>query len=314
MVEANFSNLIIFTLLIILLIKLFTNKKRWSNLPPSPPSFPIIGHLPLLKQPLHETLHHLSHKFGPVMLLRFGVKKALVVSSPSLVEECFTKTNDIIFANRPYVPSDKHMNHNFTSMGAAPYGHLWRSLRRVTASELLSTTRLISTTYAREHEVKLMCTHIYKVSSQKVELKSMFRDLLNNITTMSMIGKRYHGDVIDSGDVQSAPRFRDIMEEALKIIHTPYIGDFLPFFAWIDFGRCYEKKMIALMKRFDVFFDEVIENRRRTGNSESGIMVDKLLALQEQEPQLYTDQIIRGLILVNFLNLPKLYFVKKIYG
>nr|GEY46696.1 isoflavone 2'-hydroxylase-like [Tanacetum cinerariifolium] len=252
MVEANFSSLIIFTLLIILLIiKLFTNKKRYSNLPPSPPSFPILGHLPLLKQPLHETLHHLSRKFGPVMMLRFGVKRALVVSSPSLVEECFTKTNDIIFANRPLVPSAKHINYNFTSMGAAPYGHLWRSLRRVCASELLSTTRL---------------------------------------------RKRYHGDVIDSEDVQSAPRFRNIMEEVLKLLHTPYAGDFLPFFAWIDFGG-FQKKMIALMKRVDVFFDEVIENRRRIGNSESGIMVDKLLFLQEQEPELYTDQIIRGLIM-----------------
>ncbi|GJT57854.1 cytochrome P450 81E8-like protein [Tanacetum coccineum] len=234
------------------------------------------------------------------MMLCFGVKRALVVSSPSLVEECFTKTNDIIFANRPFAPSAKHINYNFTSMGAAPYGHVWRSLRRVCASELLSTTRLSSTTCAREHEVKLMCTHIYKVSSQKVELKSMFRDLMNNITTMSMIGKRYHGDVIDSEDVQSAPRFRDIMEEVLKLLHTPYAGDFLPFFAWIDFGG-FQKKRIALMKRVDEFFDEVIENRRRVGNSESGIMVDKLLALQEQEPELYTDQIIRGLIMVKFL-------------
>ncbi|PWA95650.1 cytochrome P450 [Artemisia annua] len=142
-----------------------------------------------------------------------------------------------------------------------------------------------------------MCAHIYKVSSQKVELKSMFRDLMNNITTMSMIGKRYHGDVIDSGDVKSAPRFRAIMEEVLKLMHTPYVGDFLPFFAWIDIGG-HQKKMIALMKRVDVFFDEVIENRRRIGNSESGIMVDKLLALQEQEPELYTDQIIRGFIMI----------------
>nr|GEX40245.1 cytochrome P450 81E8-like [Tanacetum cinerariifolium] len=98
------------------------------------------------------------------------------------------------------------MHYNFASMSSALYDHLWRSLRRVTAAELFSTTRLSSTIYAREHEVKLMCAHIYKVSSQKVELKSIFHDLLNNITTMSMIGKRYHGDVIDSGDGQSAPR------------------------------------------------------------------------------------------------------------
>ncbi|PWA51134.1 cytochrome P450 [Artemisia annua] len=94
------------------------------------------------------------------------------------------------------------------------------------------------------------------------------------------------------------------MEEVLKLMHTPYVGDFLPFFAWIDIGG-HQKKMIALMKRVDVFFDEVIENRRRIGNSESGIMVDKLLALQEQEPELYTDQIIRGFIMKKMIALMK---------
>ena len=191
-------------------------------------------------------------------------------------------------------------------MGAAPYGHLWRSLRRVAASELFSSTRLVATTQAREHEVKLMCAHIYKESSQKVELKSRFCDLLNNITTMAMMGKRYYGDVIDARDVKSAPRFRDIMDEMFKLMHAPHFADFLPLLAWIDFG-VNEKRTIALMKRVDVFFDEVMEERRRVGSCESGIMVDTLLALQEEEPELYTelytDQIIRGLILVNFLYL-----------
>ncbi|PWA57333.1 cytochrome P450 [Artemisia annua] len=126
-------------------------------------------------------------------------------------------------------------------MGAAPYGHLWRSLRRVAASELFSTTRLVATTHAREHEVKLMCAHIYKESSQKVELKSRFCDLLNNITTMAMMGKRYYGDVIDARDVKSAPRFRDIMCEMFKVMHAPYLGNFLPLLAWIDFGDAMEK-------------------------------------------------------------------------
>ncbi|KAJ0615183.1 putative cytochrome P450 [Helianthus annuus] len=293
MVERNaFISLIIFTLALIIF-----KKRSKSNLPPGPLSLPIVGHLHLLKQPLHETLLNLSHKFGPVMLLRFGIRPVVVVTSPSAVEECFTKTNDIVFANRPLMPSVKHINYNYTTMGAAPYGDLWRALRRVAASELLSTARLDATTHLREHEVKLMCRKLIKQSShdQVVDLKCWFRDLLNNITTMALMGKRYHGDHV--GDKKHALEFQNIMGELFKLLHTQNIGDFLPVLGWLGVGGL-EKKMIALMKKVDKFLEGVIEERRSLGSCDSGIMVDKLLLLQQEQPDLYTDQIIKGLILI----------------
>ncbi|KAK1427523.1 hypothetical protein QVD17_16210 [Tagetes erecta] len=289
------TNLFICILLLIftIIIKLY-NKRPKSNLPPSPSSFPIIGHLHLLKQPLHQTLLSLSHKFGPVMLLRFGVRRVVVVTSPSIVEECFTKTNDIILANRPFLPSARYFNYDYTSMGTAPYGALWRTIRRVAATDLLSTTSLDTTTHLREHEVKLMCTQISKSSMQQVDLKSWFRELLNNITTMAIIGKRYHGD--DISDQKQSSTFQELMGELFRLLHKPQFGDFVPILRWVGFGGV-EKKMIDLMKRVDEFLEEVIDERRRIGSCDSGIMVDKLLALQEKEPELYTGQIIKGFIL-----------------
>ncbi|KAI3807413.1 hypothetical protein L1987_23340 [Smallanthus sonchifolius] len=289
-----------FILTLVLIIFIICNKRRKSNsnLPPSPPSLPILGHLHLLKQPLHETLLPLSRKFGPVMMLHFGVRTAVVVTSPSAVEECFTKTNDIALANRPLTPSAKHLNYNFTTMGAAPYGDLWRAQRRVVASELLSTTRLDATTHLREHEVKLMCRRILNGGSwHQVDLKAWFCGLLNNITTTAIMGERYYGDEMNIGDLKQALVFRDMMGELFKLLHTPNIGDFLPLLGWLGVGG-HEKKMIGLMKRVDKFLEEVIAERRRIGSCESGIMVDKLLALKPQEPELFTDQIIRGLILI----------------
>nr|GEW45075.1 isoflavone 2'-hydroxylase-like [Tanacetum cinerariifolium] len=292
MVEANFYNLIllIFTLLLII-FKLFPN--RTLNLPPSPPSLPIIGHLHLLTQPVHEKLYTLSRKLGPIMLLRFGLRKVIIVSCSSVVEECFTKSNDIVLANRPQMPSPKHLHYNFISMSTAPYGHLWRSLRRFASTELFSTTRLNSTSHSREHEVKLMCKQILKESSQKVELKSWFFNLFCNVLTMSMMGKRYCGDIIDTG----GSRFQEMMAELFRLVHSPYLGDFVPILAWIDFGGL-QKEMVGLMKKIDLILNEVIEERRRVGSYESGIMLDKLLALQEQEPELYTDEVIRAHIVV----------------
>lgn len=117
------------------------NRNRNRNFPPSPPAWPIIGHLHLLKEPVHRTLHQLSDKYGPIMFLQFGTRKVLIVTSASAVEECFTK-NDIIFANRPQSLAGKYLNYNYATIGLAPYGDYWRNLRRVTTLELFSTSRI----------------------------------------------------------------------------------------------------------------------------------------------------------------------------
>ncbi|KAJ0024371.1 hypothetical protein Pint_08690 [Pistacia integerrima] len=85
----------------------FRNKIK--NLPPTPfPTLPIIGHLYLLKQPLYRTLSKISARYGPIPLLKFGSRRVLLVSSPSVAEECLTK-NDITFANRPNLLVGKHL-------------------------------------------------------------------------------------------------------------------------------------------------------------------------------------------------------------
>lgn len=86
---------------------------RW-NLPPSPPGLPFIGHLHLLSsssKPTHQILAGLAHKYGPLMLVRFGMKPTLVVSSPKLAQECL-KDHDAIFSGRPYVTTVTYLTYN----------------------------------------------------------------------------------------------------------------------------------------------------------------------------------------------------------
>ncbi|XP_071725629.1 cytochrome P450 81Q32-like [Rutidosis leptorrhynchoides] len=309
MIEAYFSHLILLLIIIIPLIvfmKLLNKTGTKSNLPPSPPSYPIIGHLLMIKQPIHENLQKLSQKFGPVMLLHFGVRKLVVVTSLSVVEECFNQNNDIGVSNRPRPPAARNMNYNYTTLTLAPYDYLWRSLRRVAATDFFSTTHLAATPHSREHEVKLMCKHIYnesQKSQQVVELESKFRALMNNIITMGLIGKRYFGGdmMIEKGDVEVAHRFQEIMEESFRQINAPKLEEFLPFLRWFGVGRKYEKESYELLGKTNELLDEFITERRRKGSPGSGIMLDNLLALQEAEPQLYTQDIIRGLILTIIL-------------
>ena len=136
-----YSSLSLLLLLAVAFKFLLQTRTKHKHLPPSPPSLPILGHLHLIKKPLHRTFQHFSQKYGNIFSLQFGSQLVVIVSSPSAVEECFTK-NDIVLANRPRLLVGKHLGYNHTVVSTASYGDHWRNLRRISALEIFSTNRL----------------------------------------------------------------------------------------------------------------------------------------------------------------------------
>ncbi|KAI3906762.1 hypothetical protein MKW92_001692 [Papaver armeniacum] len=124
--EMTFQSLLFFLPLFVtsslLLLNIRNKSKNKKKLPPSPNSLPIIGHLHLLSKPVYRSLAKLSDYYGPILFLRFGSKPAVIVSSPSLAEECLSK-NDVIFANWPRLLIGKHLGQNYTTMAWASYSH-----------------------------------------------------------------------------------------------------------------------------------------------------------------------------------------------
>ncbi|XP_034689378.1 cytochrome P450 81Q32-like [Vitis riparia] len=120
--EATWLGTSLSLLFLLFAFSVFLQRRTHPRLPPSPPAIPILGHLHLLlKQPIHRHLQTLSQKYGPIFSLRFGSRLLVIISSPSTVEECFTK-NDIIFANRPCFLFGKYIDYNYTTIASAPYG------------------------------------------------------------------------------------------------------------------------------------------------------------------------------------------------
>jgi isoflavone 2'-hydroxylase len=196
-----------------LIIHLQTRTRTPKHLPPSPPSLPILGHLHLAKKPIHRTFHSLSQKYGHIFSLRFGSRLVVIVSSPSAVEECFTK-NDIVLANHPPSLMAKIVGYKQTTVVASPYGDHWRNLRRISALEIFSTTRLNMLLGIRRDEIKHLLRKLGRNSCQdfaKVELKSMFSELTFNIIMRMVAGKRYYGYGEDVKDEEEARQFRVIM-------------------------------------------------------------------------------------------------------
>ncbi|XP_031267250.1 cytochrome P450 81Q32-like isoform X2 [Pistacia vera] len=295
-----------FFLFLFLILKHFlVQQTQYKNLPPSPPSFPIIGHLYLLKQPIHRTLQHLSNKYGPILNLSFGYRRVLLVSSPSAVEECFTKS-DIIFANRSRLLAGKYLTYDYTTMVAAPYGHHWRTLRRLAALEFFSTSRLNMFLGIRQDEIMYLVKMLYQSCGQsftKVEIKSKLFVLSFNIIMRMVSGKRYLGIEID--EPEEAKRLREIVRDIFEVSGASNPGDFLPFLRWLGY-QSYEKRVIAVHSKSDGFMQNLIDEHRNKRNCSAGerrtdTIIDSMLSLQESQPEYYSDEIIKGMIMTLLL-------------
>lgn len=285
-------------LLLVTLIKLFSPKDK-RKLPPSPvPAIPVLGHLHLLKFPLHRTYQKLADKLGPIFSLRLGNRLMVVVSSPEIVDECFT-ANDVVLANRPQLIVGRYVGYNYTSLVSSPYGDHWRNLRRLTTVEVFSAARLNAFKSIRHDEIRLLLGKLCRTSYQdfaKVELRSLLSEVtFNNIMRM-VAGKRYFGGEEEDGGGGEAKQFRELIEEVFTYGGVSNPADFFPVLRWIDY-KGFQKKLTRVSGRMDAFLQRLIDEQRRRKKGRN-TMIDHLLSLQETEPEYYNDVIIKGIIMV----------------
>ncbi|CBI33756.3 unnamed protein product, partial [Vitis vinifera] len=79
--------------------------------------------------------------------------------------------------------------------------------------------------------------------------------------------------------------------------------DYLPILEWVDYGG-YKKKLMKLGRQTEAMLQCLIDERRNSKNrglEDKSTTIDHLLSLQKSEPEYYTDEIIKGLILVLIL-------------
>ncbi|XP_044478702.1 cytochrome P450 81Q32-like [Mangifera indica] len=281
----------------------FLNKIK--NLPPTPfPTLPIIGHLHLLKKPLHQSLSKISARHGPVLLLKFGSRRVFLVSSPSAAEECFTK-NDIAFANRPDLLAGKHLGYNYTSLTWAPYGDHWRNLRKIASLEILSTNRLQQLSFVRIDEIRSLIRRLYRNQNQIVDMKTAFFELTLNVIMRMVGGKSYYGEKVMGAESEE---FREIVAETFQLGGASNLVDSLPVLRWTGYGGT-KKRLLTLQEKREKFMQSLIEEHKTKMGSDEyknknldghrrKSMIEVLLCLQESDPEYYTDEMIRSLMLV----------------
>ena len=101
--------------------------------------------------------------------------------------------------------------------------------------------------------------------------------------------------------MEEVKHFREIIGEIFELGGTSNPMDYLPILEWVDYGG-YKKKLMKLGRQTEAMLQCLIDERRNSKNrglEDKSTTIDHLLSLQKSEPEYYTDEIIRGLILVS---------------
>ncbi|KAJ8759093.1 hypothetical protein K2173_004099 [Erythroxylum novogranatense] len=126
------------------LIFLSSRSKR-PNLPPGPRGWPLVGNLFQFVRsgkPFFEYIEDLRAKYGPIFTVKMGTRTLIVVSDGKLAHEALIERG-ALFANRPpETPTRAIFSCNKSTVNAAVYGPMWRSLRRNMVQNMLNTSKI----------------------------------------------------------------------------------------------------------------------------------------------------------------------------
>ncbi|XP_038979780.1 cytochrome P450 93A3-like [Phoenix dactylifera] len=272
------------SLALILLIKaiFFKAKHPKPHLPPGPRPIPIVGHLHLLRPPLHQSFHKLTSRHGPLIHLLLGSTPAVVASSPDTVRELL-KTHDLAFANRPQYTAVRRFAYDSAGFAFAPYGPYWKFMKRLCMSELLGGRTVDQLSPVRRTELHaLLRTLLHKArSSNPVDISWELIKMTNNVITRMTASST-------TSDTEEA---RKLVKQVAELVGVFNLSDYIGIFRNLDLQGL-NKRINVVHERFDAFMERIIKEkeeirkrRKERGEGDNGVkdLLDIMLDVSEDE-------------------------------
>ncbi|KAF9612643.1 hypothetical protein IFM89_003085 [Coptis chinensis] len=184
--------------------------------PPGPFGLPLLGHLHMLGDLPHHSLHKLAKKYGPIVFIRLGLVPVIVASSPEWAESIL-KTHDSVFASRPKIQASECMSYGQKNLAFAQYGPYWRNIRKLCTLELLRPIR-------REELVIFVETiKTAAISRSVIDVSSNVESLIEDVTDRMIFGLK-----------DDKFNLRSSLQQAVIIIGAFNLADFIPYLRAFD--------------------------------------------------------------------------------
>ncbi|KAG5236180.1 cytochrome P450 [Salix suchowensis] len=287
-------------LLLLFMKKMKVVRQSEQLLPPSPPRLPILGNLHQLSSLPHQSMCHLSKKYGPVMLLRLGQIPTLVISSAEAAREVL-KVHDLAFCSRPMLSGIGRLTYNYLDIAFSPYNDHWRNMRKIVSLELLSLKKVQSFGFIREEEVGFLVNSLSESSAlaAPVDLTQKVYALIANISFKVAYGLDYRGTNFDRD------RFHEVVHDTEAVLGSISADEYIPYLGWIvDWLTGHRAKMERVFHELDTFFQHAIDNHLQPGRKKcQDDMIDVLLRIEKEQTEVGASQFTRDNIKAILMNL-----------
>ncbi|KAL8512936.1 hypothetical protein ACS0TY_019191 [Phlomoides rotata] len=270
----NFTALLFILSFIFLLIKAWRKPKNPQNLPPSPPSLPLIGHLHLLGGGSVPALARIRKKYGPVVSLKLGEVTAVVISSREGAKEAL-KIQDPACAERPESIALEIMFYSYGDIAFCAYNEYWRQMRKICILEMLSSKNVKSFGYIRAEEIDRLIEYLRSSSGEAVNITERISTLTFMVTCRASFGRvlNGHGKLIA------------LLTELFTMAGGFEVADMFPSLKFLHPLSLNKYRLLQMRREMDTILDPAVEEHKlkQRGEFDGEDFVDVLLRVQKNK-------------------------------
>lgn len=218
------------------------------NLPPGPPGWPVVGNLfqvALQRRPFIYVVRDLREKYGPIFTMQMGQRTLVIVTSAELIHEALVQRGPL-FASRPAdSPTRLLFSVGKCTVNSAPYGPLWRALRRNFVAEIVTPAKVRQFGWIRDWAI---ANHLGRLRQEREERGAVEVMANCRLTICSILACICFGARVPESMVQ---QIEAVLKEVM-MMSTLKLPDFLPaltplFRGQLDAAHNLRKRQMALL-------------------------------------------------------------------
>ncbi|XP_047965571.1 cytochrome P450 78A3-like [Salvia hispanica] len=248
---------------------------RWTKLfsfhraIPGPRGVPVVGSMHLMSGLSHHKLASAAESCGAKRLMAFslGETRAIVTCNPEVARDIL---NGSSFVDRPAKESAYELMFSH-SMGFAPYGLYWTTLRRIASAHLFCPKQLKASAHQRLELANQMAAALDCSHGEPLRVRNVLKLASLNNMMYAVFGRRY---VLDSANPETA-ELRDLVEEGYDLLGQLNWSDHFSFLADFDVQKI-RSRCARMVPRVNRIVGRIMAERDTTGHD----FADVLLSLK----------------------------------